>query len=484
MRIVGVVTGVSTWALLAVLGIGPVRAADEPARRKTIDEMLQAKAPKILCALHAKIGTLKAPPAVGVLPFAVQIGEKPQYGVGPLNSWLADRLETALALALDPAEPEVCLLKKASDTILASNDPKATHLTEEGREHLFKLKYQPHWDDGSGAGKERRADALLSGIATIDVKRGLVQLSITAYRRKGEPLAALPTFDALLDLRTLGEAGLPFVPRGPVFIPDPEETKPNPLLVATPVPPDPRDIPDPDALANSLKTSPVQLTIWYKDRRTGEKREAKLGYHDRIDEPRDNEQVIFTLRNTKDKEYGVVLRVNGENTLFRQFDDPLNQRAPMWIIEGGKDVNIVGFYESEGNSPEFKVATTTESKQWERRYKEPGTITFLVYEVAKRKKASEPTRYGTAAADADARLVRLGRAVRTGADWQAASSPEAMQNRLRDLPNQKRRDELPARGIIIRGAESGQQVREVEYNRSDRPVRMVTLRYYDPVGGE
>jgi hypothetical protein len=82
---------------------------------------------------------------------------------------------------------------------------------------------------------------------------------------------------------------------------------------------------------------------------------------------------------------GVVLKVNGENTLFRQRREDL--LCTKWILEPGTgDVSIAGFQQKDRETAlPFTVRTPEESKEGEVNYDEDkvGTITLVVYREKK-----------------------------------------------------------------------------------------------------
>ena len=125
------------WALgliLAAWASGPTAA-----RADNIDLALLDEAPKIMAYLH-KQGYKN----VGVLEFRVQKGkEHADFGTGTLNSNMATRLENALILLDDPADP-IGVVRDASQHAL-SRDKKATYLTADGRKALMAASYPLAW---------------------------------------------------------------------------------------------------------------------------------------------------------------------------------------------------------------------------------------------------------------------------------------------------------------------------------------------------
>ena len=119
-------------------------------------------------------------------------------------------------------------------------------------------------------------------------------------------------------------------------------------------------------------------------------------------EPKTDQKVAFILkRNDSSKRtFGVVLKVNGESTLYKQKDDALQCRK--WIIEPGDGTTTIkGFKTAEQTGEAFRVLSREESKKNEINYGEDvGTIQMVVF--ANRVKNPEPTLVSEAEEDLQA----------------------------------------------------------------------------------
>src|SRR5688572_6887243 len=121
---------------MAVFVLTLLGAATSVARAENLEQTLHKQAPKILKELQQK-GCKN----VGVLKFRVKKGNEPTSdNVGTLNMTLADRLEIALALAMDndPAK-QIGIIQQAS--AVAAKIKESNHLTKSGRAALFKEEY-------------------------------------------------------------------------------------------------------------------------------------------------------------------------------------------------------------------------------------------------------------------------------------------------------------------------------------------------------
>jgi hypothetical protein len=159
-------------------------------------------------------------------------------------------------------------------------------------------------------------------------------------------------------------------------------------------------------------------------------------------EPLESDNVQFAIENvSRDVRVACVLKINGENTLFRERDAAPNCRK--WIVEPGKTVNIGGFYEGEvgKNMRKFLVKPQPDPD-------EPlspslqGTIDFHVFVEDK----SGPVRY-------DNEIAPITRGLPT--------TPTSYDELNRAL---FKTAELKSRGLILGGAvEQGYKLQTMEF---------------------
>src|SRR5262249_28111820 len=100
-----------------------------------------------------------------------------------------------------------------------------------------------------------------------------------------------------------------------------------------------------------------------------------------IKEPRQGTKVTFVLKRKDNSKtaYGVVLKINGENTLFHERLPDL--QCHKWILEPGcNPMTIRGFQNTDRSAEEFKVLSAEESKQNEMNYaSDVGTVSVTVF---------------------------------------------------------------------------------------------------------
>jgi hypothetical protein len=146
-------------------------------------------------------------------------------------------------------------------------------------------------------------------------------------------------------------------------------------------PPDGNASPDP-ADSKTTDDAQVKLTIFYDgqaqslegDRDNPGERRVRMvrrrsggGAPVTIASPNDVKAIELVLENVSSSDtLGVVLKVNGQNTLFQETEDAAN--CHKWILEPGKKYTIRGYYleDSGNNLRPFKALSEEESKQKER----------------------------------------------------------------------------------------------------------------------
>jgi hypothetical protein len=416
----------------------------------TLEEALVAHAPAVVKSLQA-MGCRN----VGVLKFLVtKDGDKLSDNVGPLNMTLANRLEIALLLADDPKKP-LGIIEHAS--AVAQRTTGANHLTRDGRLKLFAARYPLAW------GKEQvDADAFVTGTALVSKDLRTLTISLLAFTKEDNKLVPLgDDFTTANRPSALSEMGESFVLRGafddgaldnnPAKLKEHEEKV---IQVAAKVKEEVTKYPLQE------KAPPVTLTASYDGK------PAPIEYRDGkayLPEPQEGQQVAFGLKRDNSKErYGAVLKVNGENTLYRQkYPDVQCNR---WIMDPGDGpYKITGFQRDNKTIEEFRVLSSAESGAREINYgADVGTIILTVFRERKGKaKPRDNTDEGAALA-----------AVTRG-----------------DLPEEKSKNynslkahllEDANRGLIVEGATAHSAVKSVAFEPDPVPVMSVTIVYYKP----
>lgn len=489
-----------TWASLWLLSTSVVMG-DSPAASVavSVDKGLQERAPQILQQLREK-----GYKNVGVLKFRIKKGNDPVSDrVGTLNMFLADRLEVALILSnsSDPAK-QIGIAKKAS--AVAARIAGASHVTAAGRQKLFEAEYPLSWGDSSV-----KPDAFLTGIAQISADLKQITVGILVFDSSGGALTkVIPPFDAAVTPSMLGEAGESYVLRGAFDSAKPELVQEKVAEVSAKVKTKEATHP----VADPAK--PVVLEIQYNGKPIPiEFRDGKAY----VPEPMEGQKVALILKRTEHARgrLGVVVKVNGENTLSRQKVRDLDCRK--WILDNGSQpITLLGFQMDQNVAEEFRVLSPAESAATEMNYgADVGTISMTVFrevggealpEVAPTKpsptpsppsnpstptptpkpnpapdttkvaKKNEPTPAPPSDLPDDSAedLVALSRGI------QPAKSPKNLAALKFQLREGTRTAET--RGLIAQGALIESATRVVQFTPDPTPILSTSIIYYNPKG--
>jgi hypothetical protein len=422
----------------------------------TLDAVLMEQAPQILKYLRDHKYQ-----NVGVLKFRVKQGEALSDNVGPLNLTIANRLEVALVLANDPQEP-VGIIERASNAVFRSPPAlrlRASYLTEEGRRALFQVsEYRLPW----GNGKPVEPNAFLTGIVEFSDDWRQMTVTVKAFdRTTKEDVDTVCTFTAPVDFRTLAESGRSYQlgTRGP------NESE----LLAQAIDHSQRVEKKTEKSPLETGQSPVELKVLYN----GQEVPVVDG---RVREPQKGEKVTFVLTNRTNDRHSVVLKVNGENTLFREPYEPT--QCHKWILEPrnqpeGWRVEVTGFQMSATRSDPFEVRSPAESERDAVYYGEhAGTFSLVVFREA-------PERQEVRTASYDLAAVTRGTLAPNG---QKPGTLSALQSQLRakEEKNQKE-DQSTVRGIIVPAQTSEERAINYKPFKSDSiPILVATIRYWQP----
>jgi hypothetical protein len=318
-----------TW--LAGLGcLALLLAAGHTARADNIDNELRTKALLIMKDLEAH-----GYKNVGILKFQVKQGNSPPtLTAGKLNYVMATRLENALVMA-DRSDAPIGLTRGASAEA-AAKDKNASYLTAEGRKKLFNHHYPLAWGSQSAD-----LDAFLTGIVEIAPDMKKTKITIRAFDKKSPDLRDVLAFTVDTDLGILRDTNQNFVVARRSFnswanADDPEEeiikiavtdaVKENQPETARKLAADAiRDYLDFQILYDG---QPVDIT--------------PDGF---LDKPARGQTVLIKV--TARVKLGLLLRVNGVNTLNEQGDEKPDLRAySWWVLEPGTEYTLKGFYKN------------------------------------------------------------------------------------------------------------------------------------------
>ena len=450
-------------AICFVMGVvlnlsGDIRAADE------LDRQLLQQA-------HSILGTLKEKghKNVGVLKFRVKKGEEPATDrAGTLNMRLSEKLEMALILANKVQDP-VGIIRDANRT--AATIAGANHLTVEGRKQLFTTQYDLAWGD-----QKVTPDAFVTGVAFIHLDMKTITIGLSMFDATGDELVALSKFDAKPDLEDLLESGESFTVRG-VFDQGSlemtqderkdkatEEAVKTTVLVKNETAGTTKSVSSKlHPLSPSNPDSPISLEIRYAGvPQTIEFRQGAAF----VKEPAENQKVSFVVRRkgSGTPRLGIVLKVNGENTLYRQ-KLPDAQCSP-WIFEPSlREFQVSGYQLDAKSMQEFKVLSQTESKAKEISYGEfVGTISVSVL----KEQTVEPKIAADLLSDDGEDFAIL---TRSAFPKKPARNLSALRHQLADAST---------RGLIVDGAVVQQNVQVTKFKGDSIPIMTATIKYYDP----
>ncbi len=435
--------------LLVLIALASVQfaAADE---KKPADLQAQmiAQAPKILDYLRGK-----GYKTVGVLKFRVKKGADPiSDSVGALNSLMADRLEIALIMKDSlQASDQIGIIHKASDE--AAKLPGATHLTPEGRKTLFEGKYKLAWGDQAAT-----PDVFITGLVQITPDLHEMSINLLAFGRDGGALEkVIPPFQAPVDAASLSELGESFVLRGGFDGGNVKLTETAAVETAYKIKAKEASFPLSD------RSAPVTLEIYYDGKL------APIDYKSgqaKVAEPNERQQIAFRIRrNSADgRRYAVVLKVNGENTLFREKDRDLECKK--WILE--KDVqklDVIGFQLDKKQTALFKVLSRHESQKSEMYYgNDVGLISLTVFV----EQTGMPPAGDIGDDEADMVAVKRG------------GFPEGTAGDLGTLRSKLALSANELRGVVVDGEKTKHEIQIVQFTPNPTPAMSVVIRYYKP----
>lgn len=445
------------WILFAVLG-GMVLLRPAAIQADTVERELLRCAPAILDYCREK-GYRN----IGVLKFRVKKGNQPiSDSVGAFNMFLAERLEAALILHNKAnAANSVGIVRNAS--AVAAKTPGANHTTAQGREALFSVRYPLAWGNPP---PQVTPDTFLTGLVMVSPDLRDMTVGILAFDRSGGGLQRVtPVFQAEVSIDALSELGESYALRGafdegaPKLTP--EQVVKTALEIKTQAAKHP--LQDPQAL--------VLLDVAYNGRSVLVEFRGGEAF---IAEPREGDQVTLTLRRNpqvKEERLAVVLKVNGENTLFRERKRDLDCRK--WILEpGAPPIVLRGYQKSDQTYEAFRVLSDDESRASELHYgADVGMISLTVFREA----APDDLPPSNLLDEEDEDLLAM---TRGAFPTKAPATLGALKSQLRAAA----RDSDGTRGLLDSGAEARGGIRIVEFTPNPTPVMTAAIRYYQPKG--
>lgn len=329
---------------------------------ETLHKRLQEKAPEIVKYLNDH--NLKT---VGVLKFRVQKpGEKTSDSTGPLNSLLADRLEVALILENPINGPkQLNIIKDASSQVAKVSG--ATHLTKEGRLRFFEPEFELAW-----VSPKMKADAFLTGIIQVNEDRKSAKIGILCFDRTGSNLERIgEAFDATLDAASVSEMGESFVLRGAFDDGSVTTNSTENTTAVTPPTPEETEIREQKVVEEATRvrtqltsfplqdtSAPVKLEVFYDSKPIAVEFRDGQAF---VREPNQGQKVEMAISRADFVKgtLGVVLKVNGENTMFRQTKRDID--CAKWLLTPDHVRTVIKGYQTEGSNVAEQFTVLSES---------------------------------------------------------------------------------------------------------------------------
>jgi len=356
------------YRLILTLAVGLLLATTAKADDAKADPLAAAlteKARTVVDALKAKgYGN------VGVLKFLIQMKDgPPRDDVGEMNLALANRLRVALILALNPEADKFLVLDRVNETVVEAQLTTANHKDAAGRKAFFVRKYEPSWGT-----TPVHPESFLTGVLSVpaDLKQGKLTLQCFGADGAMHDLPIVVEFNMVPQY--LPELGLSYI--------QPEANR-KAVIAGQPLPPkaeQERDIlaavvqppaAKPQEPDRPFTDSPVQWSVRYNGK------PADVVGHI-LPEPKENDRVEFRLENPTDASYGVVLLVNGENTLGRERTAVSQSRK--WLLSPKSSVVVRGFQMDNETVTPFRVLTPEQSENDAVHYGEhAGSFRLVIY---------------------------------------------------------------------------------------------------------
>lgn len=328
-------------AVATIMLVGPPAVADN------LDEALIRQAPKLMRYLQDHDYD-----NVGVLSFRLKKGHaRPTFQTGMISRNMSSRLENALALAMNPEQKTIGIVRDAS-AVAGDQLQGASYRTAQAREKLFSLKYPLAW------GSEMVSpDVFLAGKVTLSPNLRTTNVAIEAFDRTSpDKYRRILDFDVKTDRYILADSGYGFsvskgrrkFSRGPsdddiiegiILEEEKEQTS--------------EKTSDSNSASSTASPSgfPVELRVYYGD--VEQKRELESGNTWTMDDPKEGQQVTFGVKNLTDETVGVVLTVNGISTLYEETGQATQMTK--WVLEPNKTYRIKGYHQ-KGNEKYVTIA--------------------------------------------------------------------------------------------------------------------------------
>jgi len=301
---------------------------------------------------------------VGILRFEVKKGKAaPSMNVGKMNAQVATRLENALIHVNDVKNP-IGITRNAG---IAVKDPDATWHTDEGRAKLFANKYPLAWGSVPVA-----VDAFLTGTVEVSADYRETKIIVKVFDKKNTALRAVSTpISVKTDREAVREMGHSYVISKRAF---------NQVAAKGAVPDSEVDNVVIDTAGMGMGTGMGTETGMGTAVMGGiDKIREYLDFQILVDDvpavftddgmgnqmmdtPAPEQKVVIKV--TAKEKLGLLVRVNGINTINKEGSERGPMESSWWVLEPGKEYPIRGFYK-DGKVQAFKVVAETEADKSE-----------------------------------------------------------------------------------------------------------------------
>jgi hypothetical protein len=294
---------------------------------------------------------------VGILKFRVhKAGHTSSFKVGPINDNLAERLEMAL-IHVDPSSTPIGIIHN-TDHVAASRKLPG-YETPAGQRALFEQAYPLAW--GSS---QVRPDLMLTGVVTVRADLKSVKVQIESFGPDSPKQDKVASFDVSTDRSLLADLNEGFqissrqlkrktrsIELDDDAVSDAAEDNARPTT--RPDSPAPKDAPasSPDNLLSyEIRYDNVPQPVTSDPASPGE-------LH--VPSPREGQVISFYLKPLASERLGLVLMVNGKNTLYEEDLEPIKCKA--WVLDPGHEYGIYGFQVDNNTRKPFRVLSASET---------------------------------------------------------------------------------------------------------------------------
>jgi hypothetical protein len=441
-------------------------ALSAAARADNLDAALYRESPKVMQYLRDH-GYRN----VGILKFRVQKGtHQPSFRVGPLNTNLPTRLENALVLR-DKDDNPIGIIHDADK--VAQDLRIASYTTDPGMARLFQTRFPLAWGD-----TKVQADAFLTGLVRVPANFKTATVIIQAFTAKSTKPDPVVSFTVETDRSLLDDLGQSFVlnsrsvkSRRTSRALDLEAAEESAKEENSPSP-------RPDAPSGDR---PLLFEIRYDSQ--PQQLEPQGGDKYRVAEPQEPQKVTFYMKNVSGEQIGVVVMLNGKNTIYQEENEPV--KCSMWILDAGTEYDIQGFQLDREDRAPFKVLSPEASEAMA--YSDNlGLISVYVFRSSSNPPEDKNIeRPGQSSEDGKnfGRSISLRKPLQKGHEVHARSLKERKQALAKAPEKSKapeKRQTKRDRGVVDAGPDREKApVIVVEFPNPEQQMAM-QIRYYDP----